>query len=153
MKSQIHTPTRRAFLRSFATGAMLSTALPAEVQAQAPRHNEPFSVLDFGAIGDGNADDTEAFQKALAAAAKVPNGRTVVVPGGTYRITSPLTVQSTLLLGLAAGGWPADSRPLPTLRVDVPAPQACIIADTGASLHGLRLLLQRRPKAGVWSLH
>jgi hypothetical protein len=95
------------------------------------------SVRDFGAVGDGQADDTEAFKKALAAAAQLPTGRSVQVPPGTYRITAPLTIESALLVGLAAGGWPADSRPLPTLLVDVPAPQPCVIAKTGASLHGL----------------
>ena len=47
------------------------------------------SVLDFGAVGDGVADDTEAIQKAL-------NGSTaeVVFPAGTYRVTK------TLFLGL-----------------------------------------------------
>jgi polygalacturonase len=95
------------------------------------------SVRDFGAKGDGKADDTDAFRKALAAAQDVPTGRSVVVPPGSYRITSSLTIESCLLVGLAAGGWPADSRPLPTIVVDVPAPQPCIIAKTGASLHGL----------------
>jgi len=129
--------TRRKFLRFVATGAVLSAALPSEVQAQTSVGSEPISVHDFGAIGDGKADDTEAFQKAISAAGKFPNGRVIVVPSGTYRITSPLALESALLLGLAAGGWPADSRPLPTLLVDVPAPQPCIIANLGTSLHGL----------------
>jgi hypothetical protein len=98
---------------------------------------DTINVREFGAVGDGRADDTEAFRKALAAAAQLPTGRSVQVPPGTYRITAPLTIESTLLLGQAAGGWSADSRPLPTLLVDVPAPQPCIIAKTGAALHGL----------------
>jgi hypothetical protein len=111
--------------------------LPTEAIAQTAARAETFNVRDFGAIGDGNADDTEAFQKAISAAVKFPNGRVVIVPSGIYRITSSLTLESTLLLGLAAGGWPADSRPLPTLLVDVLAPQPCIIANLGTSLHGL----------------
>jgi len=98
---------------------------------------DALSVREFGAAGNGQADDTEAFRTALAAAAQLPTGRSVQVPPGTYRITAPLTIESTLLLGLAAGGWPADSRPLPTLLVDVPEPQPCVIARTGAALHGL----------------
>jgi len=113
----------------------LSVALVASVPARGAL--DALSVREFGAVGDGQADDTEAFRRALVAAADLPTGRSVEVPPGTYRITAPLTIESTLLVGLAAGGWPADSRPLPTLLVDVPAPQPCVIADTGASLHGL----------------
>lgn len=134
---EIALATRRKFLRSFAAGAVLSAALPTEAIAQTAARAETFNVRDFGAIGDGNADDTEAFQKAISAAVKFPNGRVVIVPSGIYRITSSLTLESTLLLGLAAGGWPADSRPLPTLLVDVLGPQSCIIANLGTSLHGL----------------
>ena len=113
--------------------ALALAAMPRAGSAAA----DALSVRDFGAVGDGKADDTEAFRKALAAAEKLPTGRSVQVPPGTYRITAPLTLDSTLLVGLAAGGWPADSRPLPTLSVDVPAPQPCLIAKTGASVHGL----------------
>jgi hypothetical protein len=44
------------------------------------------SVKDFGAVGDGVADDTTAFTAALAAS------RLVVVPTGTYRLTSTITL-------------------------------------------------------------
>ena len=45
---------------------------------------------DFGAKGDNATDDTVAFQRAIAAAAAV-EGK-VVVPAGTYKITSTLTI-------------------------------------------------------------
>jgi hypothetical protein len=44
------------------------------------------SVRDFGAVGDGLADDTGAFGAALAASAGV------YVPPGTYRITGPIVL-------------------------------------------------------------
>ena len=47
-------------------------------------------VKDFGAVGDGVADDTDAFTTADAAAA----GRELLVSEGTYRIASNLTIQS-----------------------------------------------------------
>ncbi|WP_300515384.1 glycosyl hydrolase family 28-related protein [Aliiroseovarius sp.] len=47
-------------------------------------------VRDFGAVGDGVTDDTAAFEAADTAAA----GRVVLVPGGTFRIASNLTVDS-----------------------------------------------------------
>lgn len=44
-------------------------------------------VRDYGAIGDGLADDTAAFQAADAAA----DGRTVLVPAGSYYLASGMT--------------------------------------------------------------
>lgn len=46
------------------------------------------SVLDFGAVGDGVADDTVAIQNAMVAA----GAGTVYFPRGSYRITSTLTM-------------------------------------------------------------
>ena len=49
--------------------------------------NVYLTVRDFGAIGDGEADDTKAFQRA------VDSGRgDVHVPRGTYRLTSTISV-------------------------------------------------------------
>ncbi|MEO0938327.1 MAG: glycosyl hydrolase family 28-related protein [Pseudomonadota bacterium] len=44
-------------------------------------------VRDFGAIGDGTTDDTEAFENANTAAA----GRTVLIPEGFFRLTDTVT--------------------------------------------------------------
>jgi len=49
---------------------------------------ETVSVKDFGAIGDGSADDTAAIQAALNAS------KSVYIPAGTYKITSTLTLTS-----------------------------------------------------------
>lgn len=48
---------------------------------------------DFGALGDGKADDTEALQRGLNAI-RVPEGKTAVLylPAGEYRITQPLRI-------------------------------------------------------------
>lgn len=42
------------------------------------KKEETISVLDFGALGDGKTDDSEAFQKAILFCIK--NGKTLVVP-------------------------------------------------------------------------
>jgi hypothetical protein len=49
---------------------------------------ETVSVKDFGAVGDGLADDTAAIQAALTAGA----GKSVFVPAGVYLITSTLQI-------------------------------------------------------------
>lgn len=45
---------------------------------------------DFGAIGNGVADDTAAFQNALSALTAAGAARELYLPAGTYRITSTL---------------------------------------------------------------
>jgi hypothetical protein len=55
---------------------------------------EAVSVRDFGAIGDGFADDTDAITRALAA------HHAVYIPAGNYRITSTIIVNhDTMLYG------------------------------------------------------
>ena len=57
---------------------------------------EVVSVKDFGAVGDGIANDTAAIQAALNAA--IAANRALYIPGGTYNITS-LTYQLTAVTG------------------------------------------------------
>lgn len=52
--------------------------------------NDIFSVRDFGAVGDGVADDTLALQAALSAA--VLEKRCLYIPAGTYLVTANLIV-------------------------------------------------------------
>lgn len=59
------------------------------------------SVTDFGAVGDGIADDTQAFQDALAAAGN-NGGGVVFAPVGTYKLTSHLIIPTGVTL---RGDW------------------------------------------------
>jgi hypothetical protein len=71
------------------TGAVDRTALD--------KMRELVSVKDFGAVGDGVADDTAAIQAAIA------TGRTVWFPGhSTYRITSPLVANQSWIQDVGA---------------------------------------------------
>jgi Pectate lyase superfamily protein len=51
------------------------------------------SVMDFGAVGNGIADDTAAIQSALTYINSIGGG-TVFVPNGTYNISSEIQVYS-----------------------------------------------------------
>ena len=53
------------------------------------------SVIDVGARGDGTADDTAAFQTALA------ENRVVFVPGGTYKLSNTLIISANSCLELS----------------------------------------------------
>ncbi|KAI4350676.1 hypothetical protein L6164_005107 [Bauhinia variegata] len=55
-----------------------------------PASAATYNVLDYGAKGDGRADDTQAFQKAWAAACNVESS-TVVVPSGSVFLVKPIS--------------------------------------------------------------
>jgi hypothetical protein len=86
------------FLLAFsAVGApRASAAKPAE--AATP---DRFDVRTFGAVGDGQTDDTAAFQKALDAAGAA-NGGVVYAPRGNYFFAGHLNVPNAVTL---AGMW------------------------------------------------
>ena len=56
-----------------------------------------YSVVDYGATGDGVTNDRAAIQAALDAAFAAGGG-TVFVPSGTYKIDRPLIVRSNTVL-------------------------------------------------------
>lgn len=60
-------------------------------------NNAKFNVLDYGAIGNGVADDSAAVLDAIADAEMV--GGEVVLPGGTYRMTQPIILRHASLVG------------------------------------------------------
>jgi len=56
------------------------------------------SVKDFGAVGNGIADDSAAFIAAVASFG--PGGGSLYVPAGTYKVSSQITLTSpTLIIG------------------------------------------------------
>ena len=58
---------------------------------------ETVSIKDFGAVGDGVADDTAAIQAAITAV-QTAGGGVVLFPTGTYKTTSTITLLSTVFL-------------------------------------------------------
>jgi len=61
--------------------------------------NDILTVRDFGAVGDGVADDTVAIQAAIDAA--TASGGKVFAPAGTYKITSQITIKCDADFSLA----------------------------------------------------
>jgi hypothetical protein len=60
-----------------------------------PADGQGLSARDFGAVGDGQADDTGALQAALDAALASGHPGMLVIPPGRYRVTRTLRVAPT----------------------------------------------------------
>jgi len=75
----------------------LHTAALANNRSHSP-DSQPLNLRDFGAVGDGVADDGPAFQSALDALAAAGGG-TLFVPEGKYAIVTPVAKDFT---GLAS---------------------------------------------------
>lgn len=71
------------------------TAAGATLQSVQTKLEQYISVKDFGAVGDGVADDTAAIQAAIDA---FPNGVTIYFPRGTYRVTAQIVVNTKVSL-------------------------------------------------------
>ncbi|UII27148.1 glycoside hydrolase family 28 protein [Fulvivirga maritima] len=77
------------------------------VEFDMPKVNEPtfpdnqVSITDYGAMGNGLFDNTEAFAKAIAAVAKQGGGK-VIVPRGVW-ITGPIEFKSNINLHTEQG--------------------------------------------------
>lgn len=65
---------------------------------------ETVSVKDFGAVGDGVTDDTDAIQAALDA---LKNNQTLLFPIGNYKATAPLVMAPGKSWQSLVGGSPA----------------------------------------------
>lgn len=112
-------------------GLALAAQRPAVPLVPAEEFNGPFASwknlkTDFGAVGDGKADDTAAFKaglESLAEHGKAKPGASYVLylPAGTYRITAPLVWENRLGVALL-GEDPART----IVRYDGPAGEAML---------------------------
>jgi Pectate lyase superfamily protein len=71
------------------------------------------SIKDFGAIGDGTADDSTAIQAAITAFA---NGGTLWLPAGVYKTTTCLTLRSNVRF-LGQGNGEANEGAVGAVRI------------------------------------
>jgi len=89
-----------------------------------PERRPEVSVKDFGAVGDGKTDDTDAFQRALDEA----GGKVIAVPPGRYVITNILEIRKFATVLQGAG-------PNQTV-IYVPKPLEKIRSNMGATTSG-----------------
>ena len=73
----------------------------------ANRFADVVNVKDFGAVGDGVADDTAAIQAAINAAA-ASGGGFVFFNKGSYRITSAISINSSGIVLAGQGRWSTE---------------------------------------------
>ena len=71
------------------------------------------NARDYGVVGNGEADDTQALQAALNAAEK--KGPVCFLPAGQYRINGALVVPAGVTLVGASGGVPHSEHPIGTV--------------------------------------
>lgn len=111
----------------------------AEVFAKphAPETSDTFNIRDFGAVGDGVANDGPALQLALDALAEAGGG-TLLVPAGRYAIVTPVVKNFSGLASSVVISGVESSTP-------VPPPTA-----TGEELsRGLDLVSEFAPRTGT----
>lgn len=77
--------------------------MPAKVEVPSRRFD---AKTDFGAVGDGKADDTDAIQAAIDAARAHGHGAMAYIPKGDYRITRSLRLEGG---GYSFGGGTVSS--------------------------------------------
>lgn len=105
------------------------------------------NVRTLGAVGDGVADDTAAFETAIKQAGA--QGVSVFVPMGKYRLTRTLTLKDLALTGPEGAAWNADSDALPVLE-PVQRDSPCVTLDAGGGIRGIciRYNWKQEPQGG-----
>lgn len=87
---------QRRQLLSLGGGLALGGCLPAGAVPAAGQPRRPggrlLSTVDFGAIGDGKADDTDALQRAFDAAFQPEAAGMLYIPPGDYRVSRTLRI-------------------------------------------------------------
>jgi len=147
------------------------TAIALTAAALAAATPDPLNVRDFGARGDGQTDDTAAFQKALQASA-VSGGGVVLAPRGNYFFAGHLNVPPAVTLrgvwesvpahnGLRDAGLPKPTDDGTTLLVTEGAGQEegapFITLNHNSTLKGLVLYYPRQradevPEPYPWAI-
>ncbi|HEX6352006.1 glycosyl hydrolase family 28 protein [Actinophytocola sp.] len=82
--------------------SVLALAAGAVIAVPGVANAATFNVRDFGATGNGSANDTPAIQRAIDAASAAGGG-TVLFPSGTYQSRNTIHLRSDITMQLDAG--------------------------------------------------
>lgn len=105
-----HATDRRRLLAALAATGVAAPLAAGAASAQtssAALRAGALNLREFGAIGDGRADDTGALLRAVAAIAAAPSGGALYVPAGSYRLTREILLPRGITL---FGDGPVTSR-------------------------------------------
>src|SRR5262245_1519407 len=94
--------TLRGFVMASAALAVVSGIPPAASWADVGPA-AVINVKDFGAKGDGSANDSPAIDRAINAATAMSGGATVHFPAGTYKSQNTIHMKSNVTLQLDSG--------------------------------------------------
>ena len=115
----------------------LQAGVGAVVRTAQSKMRDVVSVKDFGAVGDGVADDTAAIQAALTAGA----GKSVYFPAGSYAINAALSVPANTYVY-------AESGTATVTQSTAAGTNAFTYAGDGITVDGLKIV---GPNSGIGS--
>ena len=139
----------RAELSAATGGALVGFSQPAGIGAvqrtTQDKLRETVSAKDFGAVGDGVADDTAALSAALAYCRSV--AKPLYMPAGTYRTTAVLDISGVTIVGDGKGYRNANGTIIEGSGTHDVLAQLNATADlTRVELHNLRI------RGGLWGV-
>lgn len=97
------------------------------------------NVMDFGAVGDGVADDITAINNAIAYAKATPDIKGVFFPSGKYKITASIDARGNFGTGVELWGFRAtimSTGNVPALKLNGRVPDTPPEVRMNAYVHG-----------------
>jgi hypothetical protein len=95
------------FLFGGGAGTTVTATGSTTARSLADRAAEVFNVKDYGAVGNGSADDTTPIRNTLSAM-YTAGGGTVYFPRGSYKVTAPIDISTALTVTAGAGRLVGD---------------------------------------------
>lgn len=102
-----------------------------ELRTLGERFADVVNVRDFGAVGDGVTDDTEAIEAALAAGA----GKTVFFPRGNYIVNGETNFSIQANTAILGAGWQTTA--ITTVNETGQLPYLFLVTGDNVSIEGL----------------